>query len=596
MPNSNKRYIGITLGPISQTIAKSEKTREVWAASYLFSYLSRKLLEAFKANGFRVLNPSPEGLPTINLKPGVGLYSDRIFLLAEDTSAYEKVLQLIAQVKTEFCSEIKEGLVHYRGLDPVARSLSYEVVRQGKVGPNGEDLPTFLNQYFQVYSVEMDEAAVIQISQKVDAWFNAVNTYLDHLELRPSCAHFDPDPIKVFLRAVNHTFLLKDAFKRKHFDSLIEIATNELRFIKVDGKYVFREQYDDLVKAALKKATDLLEGGQRQEPDLYENSDETTQEEEELLNQIFKIENINNYLKTYHKYVAIVRADADRLGSYIATLSESGMEAFTKALLDFSRETNQLIAGLKYTHDSIEDWGYGGSPVYIGGDDLLFFAPVASIDGQGNLRSIFHLIRDIDTCFKNHFGAFSTNLSLSFGVAITYLKFPLQEGLSLSGQLLSEIKSNSSKKFKSRNRINFRVQKHGGQDFGGIINKNFFLVFKDFLELIDAHGVKPPEGKAAEKFVNSITHELGSIKGILEAVALDHDRLQAFFDKNFDEPIHTQYRDYLNAVCLLIHNLFREYLSETDEQDNPTANTTELTDTVYGLLRFIHFVRDNEFK
>lgn len=596
MPDNSKRYIGITLGPICQMIGKAEKTREFWAASYLFSYLSRRLIEAFQGAGLRVLNPSPEGLPiAAGTRPGVGLYSDRIYL-AGGAGDFNKVLVLIEKEKKELARQIEEDIRNYRGLDPIAYSLAREVSRAGKQSALGERLPEFLNHYFQVYSVELGEQAITQIEDGKKSWFQALNVYLNQLELRASLSHFDPDPVKVFLRAANHTFLLKDAFTRKQFDSLIEIATNGLRFIGEEGSYPFRQEYDRLVAVALEKAIATRREELEGLPEKSEESDVATEEEEELLAQIFKISGAGPYLRTYHRYVATVRADADRLGQLIGTLSEDEMEAFTRALLAFSREANELIAGKKYTHDDKDDWGYGGSPVYIGGDDLVFFAPVATVDGKAGLRSIFHLIQDIDESFHRHFAAYSqANLSLSYGVAITYYKYPLQEAYALSGELLDAIKGNEPR-YKSRNRINFMVQKHSGQDFGGILNNNFPEALEKFLILIGEHGVKPPEGRKAGRFVNSITHQLAPLHGTIAAVAANRESLQAFFDKNFDEPIHDQFRDYLNSVCKFIHQLFTDYLSEKRADGQPLVDTKELADTIYGLLRFIHFIRDDEFK
>ncbi|MFK1861157.1 type III-B CRISPR-associated protein Cas10/Cmr2 [Bacteroides fragilis] len=36
------KYIAITLGPITRTIEMAESTKELWAASYFFSYLAKK--------------------------------------------------------------------------------------------------------------------------------------------------------------------------------------------------------------------------------------------------------------------------------------------------------------------------------------------------------------------------------------------------------------------------------------------------------------------------------------------------------------------------------------------------------------------------
>ena len=42
------KHTAITLGPIYKTFMYAKKTRELWAASYLFSYLMKTLIVAFK--------------------------------------------------------------------------------------------------------------------------------------------------------------------------------------------------------------------------------------------------------------------------------------------------------------------------------------------------------------------------------------------------------------------------------------------------------------------------------------------------------------------------------------------------------------------
>ena len=39
------KYIAITLGPITRTIEMAESTKELWAASYFFSYLAKEIVE-----------------------------------------------------------------------------------------------------------------------------------------------------------------------------------------------------------------------------------------------------------------------------------------------------------------------------------------------------------------------------------------------------------------------------------------------------------------------------------------------------------------------------------------------------------------------
>ena len=44
--------IALTLGPITRVISLAQTTRGMWAASYLFSYLAKHIIEPFKGRRF----------------------------------------------------------------------------------------------------------------------------------------------------------------------------------------------------------------------------------------------------------------------------------------------------------------------------------------------------------------------------------------------------------------------------------------------------------------------------------------------------------------------------------------------------------------
>jgi CRISPR-associated protein Cmr2 len=76
---NNKTYTAITIGPIIETMSKAQKTRELWAASYFFSYLMREITKKLKVAEFEILIPGLDEINNINLL-GAGLYHDRIII------------------------------------------------------------------------------------------------------------------------------------------------------------------------------------------------------------------------------------------------------------------------------------------------------------------------------------------------------------------------------------------------------------------------------------------------------------------------------------------------------------------------------------
>ncbi len=620
--NKETKYIGITIGPIYKTLAQTEKTREIWGGSYLFSWLCKKLIKAIITPGTGITSddiilPSPELVDEAT--PGVGLYPDRIIIRSKEGN-YDTVLTAILNVKTKLAERILESILHYNAYDPYARLFENQIQKREN------EVKEVLKSYFQVYSLEVS-ASDLQLKDDKNnplGPIKCINLYLDHLELRNSIAGFDPDPIKAFLRGINHTFLLKEAFNTNfdHFPSLPEISSTEIRFIKENHTFKFRSYYDSIAGISLESAksierhSTLLELYNRKlKSELSEALSFDDFIEDDLLNKIFSITGISDHLRTYHKYVAIIHADGDRMGTLIGSLKSDGDQSeiknFSKDLIDFSIAANMIIAGYRFTQGNSDEWGYGGAPVYIGGDDLVFFAPVASLvekNGKQEFQTVFHLIHEIDQKFNE---IFNTSIGgnyvkypkisadfrpcISYGISFTYIKHPLKESFEFSRDLMYFVKSDT---YKTRNRINFRVQKHSGQWFGGIIDKNFTESFDGIMNLLttrNKNALTLLRGES-ELFINSVGQKLTQYETTIISCSNSPESIQALFDNIFNEPIHERFRNYLNEICNLLTQMLMEYPKEISDSNLRNERIKEVIQTVHGILRFIHFIRDNEFR
>ncbi|MBK7787003.1 MAG: hypothetical protein IPJ54_00160 [Saprospiraceae bacterium] len=159
------------------------------------------------------------------------------------------------------------------------------------------------------------------------------------------------------------------------------------------------------------------------------------------------------------------------------------VQKFSSALFDFALAATDEIKK------------YGGKAVYVGGDDVLFFAPVAVFnenlnEGNGGLSSIFGLLSALDQKFEKYLinhpdlkelykegGKLHGNVpSMSYGVSITYSKYPLNEARDTAYALLQKAKSIKDDK----NKICFKLHKHSGHSFGFTVNKK------------EKNGGKPP--------------------------------------------------------------------------------------------------------
>lgn len=608
-------HIGITIGPIYKTFQKADKTREVWGSSYLFSYLCRELVKKLNEEKYIILLPNPAA---VNLtKPGVGLYPDRILLQVEGDKLKE-VTNIVKEVKNNVVDEMMLNIKLYPAYDPYAKLL------KSQIRENYESSREYIYNYIQVYTIQADLNQIsLQDKDGLMGTVKSLNTLLDHTELRVSLTGADPDPVKVFLRGINHSFLLKDALHNKfnHFPSLPEITTTEIRFLSEETmkEYdrIVRVDYEELVEDEKIKTLSLL-NSETSSDEFFENTSELLSDlkEDELLNKLLALADKKNR-RLYHRYIAIIHADGDRMGKLIGQLDDKEVNRFSEDLLEFAKKANKKIAGTRFTDGAIKDWGYGGAPIYIGGDDLVFFAPVASrrtLEGQSEpeFQTVFHLIRDIDKTFEKIFNEKNADGSykkypklnkneerpcLTYGVSIAYLKRPLKETYFESLELMKAVKNDD---YKTRNRISFRVTKHSGQWFGGVIDKNDSDTWNKIVDLFSVKGILRDDSNDIEQFVNSVTQKLRFYQAAILKLATDDsdedlkEHIMALFDHAFDEGIHDTVRDYLDQVRDLIIQMLRKSRTNAIKLEGMTKieHIEQAIDTLHGILRFLHFIRD----
>lgn len=376
---------------------------------------------------------------------------------------------------------------------------------------------TYLKNYLQINFIEkeLDEEVnpIIELTPYLDAQELFFQTFQNDKNLLEG---FLRDPIKV------NKFLVQDAFgtKRKSFPSLPEIA-----------------MYD------LKKNFDIASMLKDDELEVYED-------------KLLKDE-----VKPYHKYIAIVHADGDSMGKVVESLkSQTDFNAFSKNLFDYCSDSHALIKG------------FGGQTIFAGGDDLLFFAPVVN-----DKKTIFNLCEEISERFNTIFQNYTTTPkpTLSFGVSITYYKFPLYEALESSRNLLFGKAKNEVK-----NNIAFSVTKHSGQTFESVIHKGNKEVYDNFL--VFTSNIDGSEDM--DNFLHSIHHKIDTYRTTIDLIGKDKDRLKNFFDNYFNEEVHKSYRSFFEALIDFIHVVYSDDKIKKDEK----------LKLIYASLRFIKFIKGDK--
>lgn len=501
------KYAAINIGPIIDTISMARKPRELWAASYLFSFLMECIIEEIKKKGKTIV--SPASLDS-NKKIGVGLYPDRIYL--KDITD-EELKDVVDKAFGTFSKEIKIG-----------------------------------RDYINVMYVSIE-------SEDGEGVIKTLNRLLDCTELynRPVK---DKSRVGVLglIQKKNDSPLFRHTFDNSEFEiqTLGEIATYQLSKLKGQEEVWKKLCNEAREKENKDKAVDL----------------ETT--EDEFYKQI-KAKFKNDY-HSYHKYICVVQADGDNMGSIISALKNEEVMTLSAALLGYGEKACGMIKE------------FGGLPIYAGGDDLLFLAPVVS--DQGN---IFGLLSKIDACYKETVDEVmgenkisrpekdgeALHTTLSYGLSVSYYKYPLYEALKSARESLFD----TAKNVQGKNAIAWCLRKHSGTGFSGSFCKNASggQVYQIFTKLMTC--------SESEEVISAIAHKLRQNEDLLEIIRNREDRenrVTAFYHKVMEEE-NPEKDSYLKYTRELLCALF-------DSDEGNTRPITDILTTMYGMLRTAKFI------
>lgn len=512
-------YLAITIGPIYTTFQNVRKTRELWAASYIFSYISKRIIEEIlKIDNQAILSPHYDA----NTPIGIGLYPDRIFSKASSKLS----IATIEGFKKEIYAEIA-------------------------IWFNNTSAEQFLSEYFRIYSIEY------LLNESENPLIEG-NKLLDTVELRTTWELEESTNLLFkFLRSVNTQkinnvkWILshlteKDIFGEVRFESLPEIGTRPISTINTN-------LYKNLVKK-------------------YCYSDKDIDEDDGFIKDLQKGLNLKDkpeIFKNYHKYVCIVKADGDKVGKYIKAINadyENEINAISTALYNWGVESSKLIKG------------YSGIPIYIGGDDVLFLAPVVGKDGE----SIVELIEKLNNSFVQHFLQLPEKVddkgkvikpTLSFGLSITYYKFPLFEALKKADSLLDKAKE-------TRNTCSISLLKHSGSHFDiSLLNDSSTGIRKSFNEAATYFSDD-------KSFISSIIHHFRQNEEIYRIIGDNPQKVTNFLKNNFD---NEKFKKFVECAANLCSNVY--------SCNNGTAGKDESeksVDEIHSLLRILKFLKGQD--
>lgn len=535
-------YIALTLGPIYKTFANVRKTRELWAASYMFSYLMRETIKNLKKKGIK---DNDIIIPFVNQAAedykGVGIFPDRLIFKSKQGD-YANLVSAFQDAVSSLASYFKNFTIAKSFLKEYLRMIAIE-----------KELPAGANIIEEMFthhdSLELMNLPLSQemLKQNVLAdFFTNVN---------------NPNQNRFFTEnnyEKGNSLALKDINGNIRFESLMEIATSHF-------KGVLKETYKELVNKHL----------------WNKDNGDLDEKETDFISELKK--SAGDKFKPHHKYIAIIKADGDKIGTTIKNLNGDvvKLQKFSEALFNWAVNCDEVVRN------------YGAIPIYIGGDDLLMFAPIS----YGN-KNIFDLIDAVDMSFTEAMKDYK-GVSLSYGISITYYKFPLFEAVTKVDDLLFQAKNLSD----NRNAVAIRVLKHSGSvletSFEKGDNPNTFQIIKDVLHAIDEN-LETKE----KSFLNSVGYFLRDNEQTLRLVFSDEKRLENFFKNNFDDYVTDEElkkkggkdskrkpkSDYLYHVKNSVEHIYKKKIPI-----NPTDKDFEVALTeVYSIIRICRFIKGLE--
>lgn len=437
-------YVGITIGPVFETLQLAETPAALWYASACFSELTRVLLQQLTLTlpDVKIIAPYYDGTKYTD---GVGRYHDRILL---ETASSEKLPEAVAAAKAAIVDMVVSDI------DPTQE--------------NADDYRAYLEHYFQIHYIAIPAQ---QCKQNILSEFTPL---LDAIERMPRC------------NSSRGTNPFRALFSAKGEDTLSRNA-------RIKASAMLRDVTDSQL---------LVKDG-----------------------QLRSIESICCTDKRFKRsnYFAIVAADGDGMSKFFSSMDNAAVSQISEDCFAFAEAAATEIKN------------FGGMTVYVGGDDLLFLAPVQSVDGE----TIFEFCNRLSALFSQKVAKNQPAPSASFGIAIRYMRFPLYEALNAAYAALSVAKQCRPEK----NAFALDVQKHSGQSMQLCIAKEGYPLFDRIITQML---------KQESQSANSLIYILDKFASSIYVEAEDQRTKNInIFLNNYDSEAQKTYVDHIRTMAEL---------------------------------------------
>ncbi|HED01037.1 MAG TPA: type III-B CRISPR-associated protein Cas10/Cmr2 [Proteobacteria bacterium] len=551
--NTPQSYAGFTIGPIYDVLSYARKTRELWFGSYFFSWFMEKIIEELAKNSvIEFLVPYVETPFQLN-NTITGKYHDRFIMRSSlDKDTLYNEIQKASDNALEYFVDLIDNLV--KSPSKYLPGVNKDRVR--------DELKGYIQRNFVVLEPSaIDKGNVVK----------SISSYLDSMEenrffntgiLDKTCSICKTLPAVVENEIWIRTWTGEVYDEKKQKEKLCPLCFVKYSCYKSGDIEKKIDQRDFRYPPVLDiSARELLTPEVKKTNTIFKDpeKDYDFEDIEKAVKSVYDKEKAKEIIKPYHKYLAIVQADGDNLGEVLKQYPKPDGIAikFSKPLLDFAKEAEIIINS------------YKGYPIYIGGDDILAFMSVAIKGDDDTTKTVFDLAMELSDKYRDIVDKKNGKTTLSIGINIAYYKYPLSRAMhNTREQLFNKAKAGS------KNALAMLLTKHSGHQIGFKFrfNTRDIKIFSKLLSETLAGQIDLP---------HSLHHNLSRFKTVI-AHTPDEDRLNAFFENNFNEPIHSK---YYQGIAVVADYFKKVILCE------PEGKRLNCVEEILSKLAFIKFLR-----
>jgi CRISPR-associated protein Cmr2 len=525
-----EHYLGLTIGPVLKTLQQARKTRELWACSYLLSRLMKHLVDALGKTDV-IIPDVPADLQNDQLF-GAGIYPDRLFMRADKWVTNGDVVGAKKQVKDL--------------IDSALRNLAEECLLDKEFG---EAAVPFWKEFFRIRFVIKPLASINEGQLSL-----ALSPFLETMELEDVQMHVDGE---------NYLLDLFDWDKFSQYP-LTEVLRSKGNYKWMHGWFPATHEVG---------AYELYKASGSLNRDLGWVANEDKNEEFYVKLESSNLSVASKY-KPLHKYFCLVQADADNMGATIKQLAdETAYRDFSQKLASYGADSATRINK------------FGGKPIYIGGDDLLFLCPV-----HNGEKTVFELIKELDDAFPKVIVS-GVQVSMSFGLNIVYYKYPLFEAIADAYDIMQRAKKYKNASGDKKDAISFQFTKHSGNAFRATFSKGYLTEIQNLIKVMQGLGEK-------QAMVSSLIYKLQSLRKLFTEVLETPDaktRLEATMKHYFNEWKNNEgFEKQRDAVIQLLLSSLQAVDINAEIAEPPckqdAEKSTAAMDLFYHTMRLVQFM------